>query len=545
MKHFTHFKGLAAFSLVAAIGCGGGGAGGKDAIAPDKRSGLKGASGQAISKEAANEYQRALETFKSNDESFKWGSASCKSVAEAFVSASEQQVSDGGKPMPAALYNAGLAYMRCGMESEAIQQYMAASAADANFHRARAQMVLFEHQKNPNLDGTISQLEQLIREAKFQNVEALVAVAALQMERGDESANSDGANDFERAKKNIQRALAIDDNYMPASNQLAIYYLESARRQAGASKTNRRRGLVVAGSKKARVNQQQLDLAALVASQAIQKNPNYAPIHNTAGLIQVELKNFNGAVKSFDRARQLNPKFFEAHMNYAAVSLSFRGFEQAEQAYRETIKLEPKDYEAYLGLALAVRGQINVANFDAKVAETEKYLAKCKEIDGGRAEAYYNEAILVHEFKSKSSGEPKAVITSLRAASTKYDDFIQRAGSDEVFAEAVKRSQDRIQDINDTIKFIEDGIEAKKQQEELDRKMAEEEKARKAEEERLKKEEEAKLKAEAEAKKKEAEDKKKAEELKKKEEAEKKKAADDAKKPAPAAKKPAPPAKKK
>src|SRR5690606_28464870 len=123
------------------------------------------------------------------------------------------------------------------------------------------------------------------------------------------------------------RALAIDDAYMPAFNQLAIYYMESAKKSAGMK--GRRRGLVVAGAKRAKVNQQQLELAALVASQAIQKSGSYAPIQNTAGLIQVQMDNFNGAVNSFARARKLDPKFFEAHMNYAAVNLSFRGFAEA------------------------------------------------------------------------------------------------------------------------------------------------------------------------------------------------------------------------
>jgi hypothetical protein len=45
----------------------------------------------------------------------------------------------------------------------------------------------------------------------------------------------------------------------------------------------------VSGVKSVDVDEQQLDLAALVASQAQRKNPNYAPIHNTAGMIQVEL----------------------------------------------------------------------------------------------------------------------------------------------------------------------------------------------------------------------------------------------------------------
>jgi tetratricopeptide (TPR) repeat protein len=290
----------------------------------------------------------------------------------------------------------------------------------------------------------------------------LVSLAALQMERNSDRANDDGADDFERAKKNIQRALAIDDSYMPAFNQLSIYYMESAKKNSGSREQGRRRGLVVAGAKRAKVNQQQLELAALVASQAIQKNSSYAPIHNTAGLIQVEMNNFNGAVKSFARARQLDAKFFEAHMNYAAVNISFRGFAEAEKAYREAIKLRPDDYEAHLGLALALRGQIDDSNFDQQVAAAQKELEECKRIDAARPEAYYNEAILTQE----------------------YEAFIGKASGDPTFAEAVKRSKDRVQDIADTIQFIKESEEMRLQD---------------IENEKLAKEEEARMKAEEEA----------------------------------------------
>ena len=116
---------------------------------------------------------------------------------------------------------------------------------------------------------------------------------------------------------------------MPAFNQLAIYYLEQAKAKAG-RKSGRKAGLVVSGAAGKNVDQQMLDLAALVTAQGITKNPKYASIYNTAGLIQVEQRNYNGAVKSFKKARELDPKFFEADMNYAAVNLSFRGFKEAE-----------------------------------------------------------------------------------------------------------------------------------------------------------------------------------------------------------------------
>jgi tetratricopeptide (TPR) repeat protein len=308
------------------------------------------------------------------------------------------------------------------------------------------------------------------------------------MERDSESPDGDGKDDLERAQKNLQRALAVDDNYMPAFNQLAVYYLQQAKKKAGTKGGTRRgrRGMEVSGAQRAEVNEQQLDLAALVASQAQTKNPNYAPIHNTTGLIQVELKNFNGAVKSFARARQLDPKFFEAHMNYAAVNLSFRGFQEAEKAYREALKLRPKEYEAYLGLALAVRGQINDANFEKSVAEAQKYLDEAKKLDPARSETYYNEAILTHEFRAKRAGDKAVPI--LEKAASQYRDFAGKAGGDAAFAQAVKRSTDRVQDIEDTIKFLREGEQAAREEEEIrkqseaDKKVAEAEAQKAAEE---------------------------------------------------------------
>ncbi len=461
-KHYA----IPALALLVAA-CGGGAAGSTGgALDPSKDSGQKTRSGDSVSKAAAANFTAAMEAFIASEKKGEWTEADCTGVSGQFDSAAKEQKSAGGKDFPEALYNAGLALQRCGKDAEAVARFKSALDADKNFHRARGQLALYDYAKSQNLDTAISSLEQIIRDAKFQNTEALVAVAALQMERGSDQANSDGKDDLERAQRNIQRALAIDDSNMPAFNQLAIYYLELAKKKAGGAKARGkggRRSLVVSGGEKVDVNQQMLDLAALVTSQAIRKNPKYAPIHNTAGLIQVELKNFNGAVQSFKTARSLDAKFFEAHMNYAAANLSFRGFEEAEKAYRDALKLQPKEFEAHLGLALALRGQISDSNWDKYIADAEKHLLEARKIAPDRPETYYNEAILVQEFKSK--GPQNKAVPALKQAAQIYRDFIAKAGSDAGFAEAVKRSKDRSQDIEDTIKFIEEGEKTRQAEE--------------------------------------------------------------------------------
>ena len=93
----THISALLLGLLLAA--CGGSGAGGKDSAVPKAdRSGIASATGDAVSKEAASEYQAALNAFIGHDKKFDWNEAACKGVAEKFLGASKQQTSDGGNP---------------------------------------------------------------------------------------------------------------------------------------------------------------------------------------------------------------------------------------------------------------------------------------------------------------------------------------------------------------------------------------------------------------------------------------------------------------
>ncbi len=288
-----------------------------------------------------------------------------------------------------------------------------------------------------------------ITDAQFKNVEALVNLGMLYIKRNNQTADNEGPTDLARAKKYIQSALAVDDGFMPAFNQLAILYMETANQKAG--RDAKQKTATNAAKKQKKVDTQALELAALVCSQAIRKNPKYAPIHNTAGMIQVELANLNSAVGEFNNARTIDPTFYEAQMNYAAVNLAFRGFAQAEEAYRAALKMRPTDYDAHLGLALALRGQIDDSNFDKKVAEAAAEIDAAKKAAPDRAETYYNEAILTQEYKAKSGG--KGGEGELLNAKGLFGQFVQKAGSAAEFADAVKRSKDRMSEIDQIIDF--------------------------------------------------------------------------------------------
>src|SRR4051812_8297118 len=172
-KRVMRWKVYALLGVMAGVfGCGGAGtgaaAGAKSALPEQQRSGKTSTSGADISKQAAQGYKQALAEFIKHDQAYDWAPDTCKTSAQSFVTVSQQQQQDSGKPLPEALYNAGLAYMRCGLEEEASAQFQAASKAGQGFHRARTQIALFEYKKSGDLNAAITSLEQIIRDAKFQ-----------------------------------------------------------------------------------------------------------------------------------------------------------------------------------------------------------------------------------------------------------------------------------------------------------------------------------------------------------------------------------------
>jgi tetratricopeptide (TPR) repeat protein len=430
--------------------CGGGE--GKEPETPAGKTPAAAAEKPVVDAAAQDKFNAAIDAFVDHDKKSDWADDNCGAVAKMFLDAGSAQK---GGHLSEATYNAGLAYQRCGDDKGAKAQFEKALGDDPKFGYARAELALYQYKADANEDSAITSLEQAVHDANFQNVPALVNLAMFQMLRDSDTGESDCKNDFECAKKNLQRALALDDAYMPALNQLALYYFQQAKKRAGQAKAaHHGRHVSTNAAMGKRADVQQLELAALVCSQAVRKNAQYAPIHNTAGLIQNELGLVNGAVQEFGTASKIDPKFFEAQMNYAAVNLSFRGFEQAQAAYKKALEMRPNDYDAHLGLALALRGQINDSNYDTQVAAVQGELDTCKKIDGNRPDVFYNEGILTQEFKAKAGGDKDKTIASLNAAKGIFQSFVDKAQGKDEYNGAVKRATERMKDIDDTIQFL-------------------------------------------------------------------------------------------
>lgn len=418
--------------------------------------------------EARAKFDAAMAVFVHHDEKNDWDAPTCASVAAMFDDAAATSAAHD-VPFVHATYDAGLAFQRCNDTEKARVHFEKAVKDDPTFDPALARLALYRYRQEGNADAAIDALERAVAQGHFKNVSALVDLASMQMSRDAAKSAPGCKDDMECAKLNLQRALAIDDTYVPASNQLALYYLQLAKKRAGTSggiggsatlgpkvSGARARQISTPAAMQKRADVQQLELAALVCSQAIAKHPGHATIHNTSGLIMHELGQVNGAVAEFAQAAKLDPRFFEAHMNYAAVNLSFRGFEQARAAYTKALELRPNDYDAHLGLALALRGPLTGSETDyvERLAAVQRELDAAKKSDGDRPDAWFNEGILTQEFEARAGASEPDTLRALDRAQVAFERFIDKARGKTEYEAAVSRAKERLQDIDTARTFI-------------------------------------------------------------------------------------------
>lgn len=373
----THFASpLLALALVTTA-CGGGGAGkGKGTVATDSQGNVvKSASGSAVTKAAENKWNKALARFEKAEES-GWSSELCSSISGDFDGANDAQ----GGSFAEAVFMSGLALDRCGQRGEALKRYQRTLQLDSKFCKARVGVGL-DHMENGREQQAYVTFQQAIRD-DARCTEGYTNLAMLQMERG--GAESD------EALNNLRRALAIDAQFLPAFNQMALLFL-----------------------KRAQKNRKMLDLAGVVCRQAQLIDENYAPIYNTWGLINVKKKNIFDALRMFEKAFQLDPDIFEAHMNFGQITLSFRGYEDAKSAFTKAVALKGNSYDAHIGLGAALRGLGDTAGAKGEYETAIK-------LDAQRPDAYFNLGLLYQDYMSGS-------VDDMKKALGYFDKFVSRA----------------------------------------------------------------------------------------------------------------------
>jgi tetratricopeptide (TPR) repeat protein len=391
MKHYSSFR-AGAFALLASlslsIGCGGS----KSAEAGESSSGDEAGEGEggggggsvksggsattgAVSKQAEADWKEALAAFEAAEKS-GWDASKCDSISSQFVSANKAQK---GK-FAEAIYMSGLALDRCGKSEPALKAYNQAIEINGKLCGARVGVGINDF-KAGREQQAYANFEKAVRD-DARCTEGYVNLAMMQMARNGASS--------EDALNNLRRALAIDATYLPAFNQMAALFVG-----------------------RAQGNAKMLDLAAVVCRQAQLINPNYAPIYNTWGLINVKKQNVFDALRMFERAVQLDDSNFEAHMNFGQITLSFRGYEDARKAFTKAVELKPKSYDAHVGLGAALRGL-----GDAEAAK--KQYEEAKGLAADRPEAYFNLGILYQDYMSGS-------VPDMKQAVSYYDQFVSKA----------------------------------------------------------------------------------------------------------------------
>jgi tetratricopeptide (TPR) repeat protein len=221
---------------------------------------------------------------------------------------------------------------------------------------------------------------------------------------------------MEEALNNLRRALAIESEYLPAFDQMALLYLEQARRQDD--------------------DVQMLDLAEVVCRQAQLIDREHAPIYNTWGLIKVRRGDIIEALRMFERAMELDRSMFEAFMNFGQITLSFRGYEDARNAFARAVELRPADYDAHIGLGAAHRGL-------GLLAEAEAEYRRAGEIDAARPEAHFNLGVLRQDYAAPRADDPEP---DLREAVSHFGEFLTRARNRPELAGAIAEVERRCQE---------------------------------------------------------------------------------------------------
>lgn len=328
----------------------------------------------------------AVALFARSDEAGEWNGDACHAALAAFERISAQR----GGQSARAVYMSGLVAQRCGNVGGARQLFGRALELESDLCEPRVALGLMALD-----EGHAPRARELFEAAVARDnrcASGYVNLAILQSRQPRER---------DAAIENLRRALAVRSDYLPALNQMARIYLEQSEEQP-----------------------QLRDLAQVVCRQAQLIDESYAPIYNTWALIDVARGDITAAAAKLERAVTLDPAFYEAWMNFGQITLSQRAYEDAARAFGRARALQPQSYDAAIGHGVALRGLM-------RTEEAERSYRAAVELDDGRAEAFFDLAVLYHEHRDGSAEQ-------LRLALDFYGEFVRRARGEAHYAETMQ-----------------------------------------------------------------------------------------------------------
>ena len=126
------------------------------------------------------------------------------------------------------------------------------------------------------------------------------------------------------------------------------------------------------------LQQKNFDDAIKKISKAISINPKHHALYNNLGVSYKEIERYEDAIKNFNKAIELNPNYAEAYNNLGIIFKKKYQYKEAYNNYEKAIKLNPNYAEAYNNLGLLYgdlkKSKESIINFNKAIELKNNYI---------------------------------------------------------------------------------------------------------------------------------------------------------------------------
>jgi tetratricopeptide (TPR) repeat protein len=195
--------------------------------------------------------------------------------------------------------------------------------------------------------------------------------------------------DYSAERKELEKAVALDANLVPAQDQLGLLALQSGQ-PAEAERLFRKALAIDPTFAEAQSNlgmlysqQGKNEEAAQLFQQAIDNDPKYAKAHVNLGLLLAQQGSFPEAERQFRAAIQINSSYSEAYGALGMLQAKTGRGTDAVKSFRKAVELAPNSAQAHLNLGIAL-----VDQFDRPAGFAE--FSEAARLDPNLGSAHYN-----------------------------------------------------------------------------------------------------------------------------------------------------------